>query len=351
MNIAFGVTWNDAKKGPKRAAAMALAAAMIATLIPRSDAAATAQSLVSVIVRALPGAEQAAEDAVTSSGGRVGRSIGIIDGFVADVPAGELARLSRIGGVASVSPNVPVTLTHAVDGYDASTDGHSMWTIATVTKATTMYSEGFTGRGVDVAVIDSGVVPVNGLTASGKVLNGPDLSFESRSDSIRYLDTYGHGTHMAGIIAGRDNAVTYRGRWWTNHDDFTGMAPDARIVNVKVANAQGTTDVSQILAAIDWVVQNRARNGLNIRVLNLSFGTDSVQSWVLDPLSYAVDVAWRKGVFVVAAAGNNGNALGSLSNPAYNPRVMAVGAADANGTFSIHDDTIPPWSSRGDGIR
>jgi serine protease AprX len=116
---------------------------------------------------------------------------------------------------------------------------------------------------------------------SGKIINGPDLSFESQSDELRYLDTYGHGTHLAGIIAGNDGT----------EDGFRGVAPGARVVNVKVANYEGAVDVSQVIAAIDWVVQHRNDNGMNIRVINLAYGTDSTQSPMLDPLSFAVEQA------------------------------------------------------------
>ena len=149
------------------------------------------------------------------------------------------------------------------------------------------------------------MVPVNGLTTTGKVLNGIDLSFESQSDELRHLDTYGHGTHMAGIIAGRDDDVSSTVRSG-NSRDFIGMAAGARIVNLKVADAEGATDVSQVIAAIDWVVAHRRDDGMNIRVLNLSFGADGVQDYRLDPLAYAVEVAWRKGIVVVVAAGNRG---------------------------------------------
>src|SRR5438093_8645645 len=109
---------------------------------------------------------------------------------------------------------------------------------------------------------------------------------------------------MAGIIAGHDDNVS--ASEYTNHDNFMGVAPDARIVNVKVASASGATDVSQVIAAIDWVVQHRTDNGMNIRVLNLSFGTDGTQDYRVDPLAYAAEVAWRKGITVVVAAGNSG---------------------------------------------
>ena len=94
--------------------------------------------------------------------------------------------------------------------------------------------------------------------------------------------------------------------------DFLGIAPDAHIVNVKVGSANGAVDVSQVLAAIDWVVTHRDDPGLNIRVLNLSFGTDSIQSYLVDPLAYAAEVAWHDGIVVVAAAGNQGSGATQL---------------------------------------
>jgi hypothetical protein len=208
-----------------------------------------------------------------------------------------------------------------------------------------MWNEGWTGKGVDVALIDTGVVPVDGLSAKNKVVNGPDLSWESQEPSRRYLDAYGHGTHMAGIIAGRDDAVPREIQ--AGEEGFLGVAPDARLVNVKVADSVGATDVSQVIAAIDWVVENRRTGGLNIRVLNLSYGTDGLQAASLDPLSHAVEEAWRNGIVVVVSAGNGGYGTARLNNPAVNPYVIAVGATDPNGTYGAKDDVIQPWSSRG----
>ncbi len=201
-----------------------------------------------------------------------------------------------------------------------------------------------TGRGVDVALIDTGVSPVGGLNDPAKVVNGPDLSFESQHASTRHLDGYGHGTHMAGIIAGRDAQVVPGKE--DDADLFVGMAPDARIVNVKVATADGGADVSQIIAAIDWVVQHRNDVGLNIRVINLSYGTHSTQPYTVDPLAYAVENAWRKGIVVVAAAGNDG-AGNQLNMPAADPRVLAVGAVDHVGTTSLSDDITGTFTNSG----
>ena len=218
-----------------------------------------------------------------------------------------------------------------------------------MTGAGEYWNTGHYGQGVDVAVIDSGVAEVDGLR-SGKVVHGPDLSFESQDEATRHVDTFGHGTHMAGIIAGRDDATVLPVQKGTEAS-FVGVAPGARVVSVKVADRHGQTDVSQVLAAIDWVVQHRSDPGMNIRVLNLSFGTDGVQDYQLDPLAYAAEVAWRHGIVVVAAAGNRGAASTRLTNPAYDPWVLAVGGADGRGTYDVADDVIGPYSSHGDATR
>jgi serine protease AprX len=217
-----------------------------------------------------------------------------------------------------------------------------------VTGAGDYWNDGFTGKGVDVALLDSGVVEVDGLRGD-KVLYGPDLSFENARGDLRNKDTFGHGTHMAGIIAGRDDATTEVRKG--NDANFLGMAPDSRVVSLKLADAQGATDVSQVIAGIDWVVQHRDRDGLNIRVINLSFGTDGVQDYRIDPLAYAVEVAWRHGIVVVVAAGNEGFGSAKLNNPAYDPHVLAVGGASTGAGDKRKDDTVPDWSSRGDGTR
>lgn len=224
---------------------------------------------------------------------------------------------------------------------DTTTPPVDMKTVADAIGADDLWRAGITGDGVGVAMIDTGALPVKGLTA-GRVANGPDLSFDSQVDDLRYLDGFGHGTHMAGIIAGNDG---------DKRGGFRGIAPNARLVNVKVGAADGAVDVTQVIAAIDWVVQHRNDGGMNIRVINLSYGTDGVQPADVDPLSYAVEVAWRHGIVVVVGAGNDGSDHPTLVNPAYNPYVLAVGAADLHATASVADDTVAPFSSRGSSTR
>jgi serine protease AprX len=354
VSIVFGVSWNDSKKD--RVLISLLSLLLLSTLItPRTADSLVqgAERMISVIVCEVPGAGSAPEEAVRAAGGTVGRHIEIIDGFVAEVPESSVASLEQLTTVHSVSVNAKVKLLSMVNGFDGQVDPGSMYNVANAVKARDSWNKGITGKGVDIALIDTGLAPVKGLTVQGKVVNGPDLSFESQSDALRYHDTNGHGSHLAGIIAGRDDSVTsITGRERGDPDSFLGIAPDARLINVKVANAVGGTDVSQVLAAIDWVVQNRNKDGMNIRVLNLSFGTDGSQDYRIDPLAYAAEVAWRKGIVVVAAAGNSGFGDAKLNNPAYDPYVLAVGASDPKNTpYDVSDDTVPGWSSRGDGVR
>ncbi|MGC9670374.1 S8 family serine peptidase [Planosporangium sp. 12N6] len=193
---------------------------------------------------------------------------------------------------------------------------------------------GADGSGVGVALIDTGVVQVPGLPAT-QVVNGPDLSFESQGSTVRYLDTFGHGTHMAGIIMGNDPAAGFR-----------GLAPGAKLTSVKVGTAQGAVDVSQMIAAVDWVVAHRNDDPANpIRVINLAYGSNSTQPASIDPLSYALENAWRHGIVVVVSGGNTGLLSSRLTNPAYDPFVLSVGSASTKGTAGYADDELSLFSS------
>ena len=225
------------------------------------------------------------------------------------------------------------------DDWAETSGGTRMQRVVKAIGANDYWKAGFDGSGVDVALIDSGVLPVDSLDDPGKVINGPDLSFESQADNLRYLDSYGHGTHLAGIIAG------YR-PGFDDDPGFKGIAPGARLLNVKVADSNGGVDVSQVIAAIDWVVEHRTDNGMNIRVLNLAFGTDGVQPHEVDPLHFAVERAWQAGIVVVVSAGNDGNGA-ALRNPAADPYVIAVGATDSKDTTRTSDDVVADFSNCG----
>jgi len=225
----------------------------------------------------------------------------------------------------------------------ATTDPTSLARVVKQIKADALWAAGFTGEGVDVAIIDTGVAPVTELSTTNIVI-GPDFSFEGGDPAVSGLDTYGHGTHIAGIIAGRTPGADPLN---PRDTDFIGVAPDARLVSVKVGDNTGAVDVSQVIAAIDWVIENRHADGLNIRVLNLSYNTSGTQSPLIDPLSKAVENAWKHGIVVVVAAGNDGRGMKSLASPANNPFVIAVSAATRSGGRW----SVPSWATTGDGVR
>jgi serine protease AprX len=226
----------------------------------------------------------------------------------------------------------------------------SLYSIAGRVGAHDAWRQGVTGKGVTVAVIDTGIAPVEGLNGRGKVTNGPDLSFEGQASGTRYTDGYGHGTHMAGIIAGADDHLSVD-RERADRRRFAGVAPEAGLLNMKVATGDGGADVTQVIAAIDWVVQHRYDQGMNVRVINLAYGTGSTQGVDIDPLAHAVENAWRAGIVVVTAAGNDGVDKPSLLMPAQDPYVLAVGAVDHLGTATTADDVVADFSTAGTSIR
>ncbi len=306
------------------------------------------------VVRVQSGGLPAVEAAVRRADGTVLRSLAALDTATVRLPVTAVAGLRGMSGVLAVTPDVRVRLSSTATGsvpgsYNATEDPYSLFSAESVIGARQIWGQS-TGAGIDVAVIDSGVSPVAGLDSTGKIINGPDLSFDSQSDTTRYVDRFGHGTHMAGIIAGHDAGIDASGATG-NSTAFLGVAPDARLVSVKVADGRGVADVSQIIAAVDWVVQHAQDPGLNIRVLNLSFGTDSAQDYAVDPLAYAAEVAWRHGIVVVTAAGNSGSQALRLSSPATDPYLIAVGAQDGMQTSTRRDDVVTNFSSRGDGVR
>eukprot|EP01041_Mallomonas_annulata_P019950 gene19950-39516_t len=291
---------------------------------------------IDVVVRAVAGRVDEARVAFVVLGGTVATDLPIIDGFAGSIDPAELGRLDTSAAIVSVTPDQTLEPMSTDPGLgDVRRDTGSMSAITRITGAQRLWDAGFVGQGIDVAVIDTGVAKVPGLDRPGKVIDGPDLSFDNVEPTLRATDAFGHGTHMAGIIAGSDVAPgtssvgcrTCLGKSpYTDTTKFVGIAPEARIINVKAGAFDGAADVSQIIAAIDWVVQHRKDPGMNIRVLNLSFGTDSTQSASLDPLVFAAEQAWKAGIVVVAAAGNDGLATSSLANPALSPTILAVGA-------------------------
>ncbi|MGZ6672658.1 MAG: S8 family serine peptidase, partial [Solirubrobacteraceae bacterium] len=316
--------------------AVALLAALAAVALLCLSRGAPHGPLQAVIVRAEPNELAAAQRAVESHGGTVGQALPVVNGFVAQVPAGSERALGATDGVAAVVLDSPMKGWADSKAKDAAaTAATPGTTLSDVRQAIGADQSGATGSGVDVAVIDTGMVPVPALAGPGKVVQGPDFSDQSRDRDLAHLDTYGHGTHVAGIIAGDDPK-----------SGFQGVAPGARLVNVKAAGADGSTSLGAIVASVGWVIAHRNDNGLHVRVLNLSFGTPPSR-YQSDLLAYAVEQAWKAGIVVVVSAGNEGDNHHGLTSPAYDPFILSIGADDLSGTAAVADDVVPSWSSRG----
>jgi len=290
-----------------------------------ADAAAAPASTLHVIVRESVPATDDAEQLVKDLGGNVTHELPIIGGFSAQLPGSALADLARSEWVSLVWGDGQIRMSGSTSPYN-SQDPNTFWRQSIrLNQVDGLYD----GTGVTVALLDTGVSQSGDL--GNRVLARVDLTPDHDG-----FDRYGHGTHLSGIIAGTGAASG--GQW-------RGVAPGANLVSVKVAGSDGSTDVSVVIAGLQWVVSNRAT--YNIRILNLAFGTDSKQSYSVDPLDYAVEQAWFSGILVVASAGNRGPDGGTVNKPGDDPFVLTVGAADNHGTPDRSSTTVAPFSSWG----
>jgi serine protease AprX len=293
-----------------------------------------------VIVQANPGRADAAAGAAKAAGVPVGERIPLIEGFSATVDPAGLQALSASGDVRAITADRIGHFTSVDESTDAGLNGETGDTATTpngspfteITHANKAWARGITGQGIGVAVLDTGISEMNDL--KGRIVQGPDLSGEMRT-----IDTFGHGTVMAGIIAGdgTDAGGLGSGR--------AGIAPKAHVVAVKVAGQNGAVDVSTVLQGLHWISAYRSQ--FNIKVLNLSYGTRSTQSPASDPLNYAVQRLWKQGITVVVAAGNDGPNASTILKPGDDPLVITVGAYDDLGDTKARNDVVPQWASRG----
>jgi serine protease AprX len=191
-------------------------------------------------------------------------------------------------------------------------------------------AQGINGKGVAVAVLDTGIDNLPDF--AGRLIGGVDFSGQGNP----FQDSYGHGTFVAGLIAG--NGASSGGQ-------YQGEAPGADLVSVKVAGASGQTDMATVILGIGWVLAHRDAD--HIGVLNLSLGMQPLLSTALNPLDQAAEAAWNSGITVVASAGNAGPFNGTILSPGDDPLVITAGALDDNGTAASADDTMANFSSVG----
>jgi serine protease AprX len=262
---------------------------------------------------------------IRSLKGKPGRRLGLLRGQVAEIPNASLESLARQTGVSAVRLDRPV-------------HGTMERTAAAVGARWVRESLGFDGSGVGVAIIDSGVTSWHDDLGSDRVVHFADfVDFQPSA-----YDDYGHGTHVAGIIAGSG---------YDSNGARRGIAPGANLVVLKVLDGEGLGYISNVIAALDYAVEHRAQ--FNIRVINLSVAAGVYESYASDPLTLAAKRAVEAGVVVVTAAGNLGrNAqgqtqYGGITAPGNAPWVLTVGASSHNGTIDRSDDSMASFSSRG----
>ncbi len=256
-----------------------------------------------------------------------------------EVTRAEFDALTRDPSFAHISADAPVAadmaITNKVTGASAVWQGTSGLLGIGGTA-------GYNGAGVTVAVVDSGIAAHTALDT--RVISHVNMvSFEPATTNG---DPYGHGTHVAGIIAGNTTAAKYVTTAFAG-----GTAPAVKLVDVRVLGSTGVGYTSDVIAGIDWAVANRSKYG--IRVINLSLGHAVSEPAAIDPLCQAVARAVNAGVVVIASAGNYGvtstgaPVLGGISSPGNSPYAITVGAIDTKGTVDRSDDVVAEYSSKG----
>ncbi len=290
--------------------------------------------------------------------GRVIGNLPIIHGLALEMSAEQARTLAANANVHAVSLNTTVTTESLPYGhlpFQMSGEGISGAQLQTTYDQTLgvlpLWKFGITGTGVGVAVVDTGVDgALPDFASKDHGHSRVVASAVANPDATTATDSYGHGTDVAGIIAGNS---TDRSSADPLHGQYIGFAPNANLVSIKVSDETGNASVLDVIYGLQFALAHQSQ--LNIRVINLSLDSTTPQSYKTDPLDAAVESAWMHGIVVVTAAGNRGNASDAVQYaPANDPYVITVGGADENGTANPGDDAIALWSSQGttqDGIQ
>jgi serine protease AprX len=305
------------------AASAAAATALAGTAIAGVPAVSASESETVIVTSAGPLSPAAA---VLEVGGTVVTQYHLIDGVEATIPSAEEPALAAMPGIA-VTPDLLVSVQSRAESTGPHTPSDAF---LQETGATRLAAAGDTGRGVTVAVLDTGIDNLPDF--SGRLIGGVDLT----GGNNPFADSYGHGTFVAGLIAGNGAS---------SHGKYAGEARGAKLVSIKVAGADGTTHLSTLILGMQWAADHSSNYG--IRVLNLSLGFQPITSTVINPLDQAVEAVWNAGIAVVASAGNAGPFNGSILSPGDDPLVITVGALDDMATATVTDDEMNDFSSVG----
>ncbi|MGI4828063.1 MAG: S8 family serine peptidase [Janthinobacterium lividum] len=263
--------------------------------------------------------------------------------LAAKVSASQLEALASRPGVARVSLDRPV-----MARQQAGPIGSSPEFTAEPINAPWAIARNYNGQGIGVAVIDSGINAADDLNTAGGKKSRVVYSANFVPNETTTADGYGHGTHVAGLVAGNGADSTGKGYSRT----FLGIAPNANLINLRALDENGQGSDSSVIAAIEAAIS--LKNTYNIKVINLSLGRPIYESYTQDPLCQAVEQAWKAGIVVVVAAGNDGRNLalnsegyGTIEAPGNDPYVITVGATNPMNTAAVADDVMATYSSKG----
>ncbi|MCP4425734.1 MAG: S8 family serine peptidase [Chloroflexi bacterium] len=273
--------------------------------------------------------------AVTAMGGTVINELQIIPAVVAKMEAAAAVTLADSEEVRWVSLDAPV---HSTGWGSRGDSDNQTWkhVYTQAIEANDVWWEGVKGQGITVAVVDSGITDWDDFKDDGGNLR--ILDWVQHADSTAYHgdDYYGHGSHVAGIIAG--NGALSGGA-------YSGVAPEANLVNVKISNDEGQSYSSDVVAGLEWILNHKDQ--YNIRVVNLSLNSSVAESYNTNAIALALEILWFNDIVVVVSVGNNGNDGNVLYPPANDPFVITVGASDDMGTIKTNDDVIASFSDYG----
>jgi serine protease AprX len=260
-----------------------------------------------------------AEGKVSSLSNKMNYELPIVNGYACDM---SLAAILEI----NADPNVEYI------SYD--TRVFAVMDIARETVgADQMFKSGHSGKGITVAIIDTGVSPHNDLIyPTNRIVGFKDFI----NEETRPYDDNGHGTHCAGILGA--NGYSSKGR-------YRGIAPEVNILSIKVLDEKGNGKTSDILSAVQWIIDSK--EVYKTKIVNFSLGAIAQYRERKDPLVKAANRAIDSGMVVVAAVGNSGPMRNTILSPATSRYVISVGALDNNGTPDTNDDFIASFSSRG----
>jgi serine protease AprX len=307
----------------------------LAGFVARAHQGTAGQQTVKVIVQyeVSPKAEQFGR--AQNMGAHVGRALGLVKGVVLTIPVSALPALEADPQVLSV------TIDHPLQGADDITDA--------ATNVRAAWNSGYTGTGIGVAVIDSGINDNHqdlwdSTQTYSRVVYRQDFTGTANTNtSGAKYDLYGHGTHVAGIIGGNG---------YMSGGNYSGVAPGVSLIDLRALDVNGAGSDSTVIAAIQQAIA--LKNTYNIRVINLSLGRGIPESYTQDPLCQAVEQAWKAGIVVVVAAGNYGrlsvngsNGFGTITAPGNDPYVLTVGAMKSNGSSAQYAETLASYSSKG----